>query len=248
MAEGQANGAAGAPRLRRGAFGAEPWNRGDGGATERHPPAGAAGGSTGGAADRHPPAEADRTGGGAAGDPGRDGDGSARARSAAERGGAGPPSTPGGTAAQGHRGEAAPGAGAAVGESGRPPKSRRFPRVTRDTARPEGGGRAASGDAPAPARQWPLLTVLGGTAAGLLVVTAGAVRIGIIIVGLALITGAVLRWALPEVGMLAVRSRFTDMVTYGALGFVIVMLAMMIQPDPWLDIPWLKDVVHFTVR
>ncbi|EST31564.1 hypothetical protein M878_16425, partial [Streptomyces roseochromogenus subsp. oscitans DS 12.976] len=31
--------------------------------------------------------------------------------------------------------------------------TRRFPRITRDTARPEGGGRAAGGDAPAPARQ-----------------------------------------------------------------------------------------------
>nr|WP_257139009.1 hypothetical protein [Streptomyces sp. rh34] len=39
---------------------------------------------------------------------------------------------------------------------GRPRRSRRFPRFTRDTARPEGGGRAASGDAPAPARQWPV--------------------------------------------------------------------------------------------
>ncbi|MEU9855952.1 hypothetical protein AB0E19_22000, partial [Streptomyces sp. NPDC047974] len=39
--------------------------------------------------------------------------------------------------------------------------SRRPPTVTTDTARPEGGGRAAGGDAPAPARQWPLLLVLG---------------------------------------------------------------------------------------
>ncbi|MBI0379110.1 DUF3017 domain-containing protein, partial [Streptomyces albiflaviniger] len=38
-------------------------------------------------------------------------------------------------------------------------RSRRFPLITRDTARPEGGGRAAPGAAPAPARQWPLLTV-----------------------------------------------------------------------------------------
>ncbi|MBD3552685.1 UbiD family decarboxylase, partial [Streptomyces sp. SP18CM02] len=45
-----------------------------------------------------------------------------------------------------------------------------FPRFTRDTARPEGGGRAASGDAPAPARQWPLLTVLCAAGLGLLIV------------------------------------------------------------------------------
>ncbi|MFG2195217.1 DUF3017 domain-containing protein [Streptomyces sp. NPDC048639] len=133
-------------------------------------------------------------------------------------------------------------------ETPRPAGSRRFPRITRDTARPEGGGRAASGDAPAPARQWPLLAVLGGTATGLLVVAADAVRIGTLIIGLALIAGAVLRRVLPSVGMLAVRSRFTDMVTYGALGVVIVLLAMMIQPDPWLEMPWLQDLIRAVVR
>ncbi|MGP3999947.1 DUF3017 domain-containing protein [Streptomyces sp. 8N706] len=139
-----------------------------------------------------------------------------------------------------------------VGDTGpeeeQPVRSRRFPRLTRDTSRPEGGGRAAPGGAPAPARQWPLLTVIAGTAVGLLIVAADASRWGIIVVGLALIAGAVLRRVLPSVGMLAVRSKFTDMLTYGGLGTAIVLLAMMAQPDPWLDIPWLEDVVHFTVR
>ncbi|MEV6318374.1 DUF3017 domain-containing protein [Streptomyces sp. NPDC051776] len=133
-------------------------------------------------------------------------------------------------------------------EMSRPAGSRRFPRITRDTARPEGGGRAAPGDAPAPARQWPLLAVLGGTAAGLLVVAADAARIGTLIIGLVLIAGAVLRRVLPSVGMLAVRSRFTDMVTYATLGVVIVLLAMMIQPDPWLEMPWLQDLIRAVVR
>ncbi|MCM2577977.1 DUF3017 domain-containing protein [Streptomyces meridianus] len=126
--------------------------------------------------------------------------------------------------------------------------TRRFPRLTRTTARPEGGGRAAPGDAPAPARQWPLLAVAGGAALGLLVVVLGAPRIGTLLVGLALIGGAVLRWARPSVGMLAVRSRFTDILTYGVLGTAILLLSLMIQPKPWLDIPWLKDLVHLTVR
>ncbi|MFH8368533.1 DUF3017 domain-containing protein [Streptomyces sp. NPDC018031] len=129
-----------------------------------------------------------------------------------------------------------------------PRKSRRFPLITRDTARPEGGGRAAPGDAPAPVRQWPLLTVMGGVGAGLLVVALDAFRAGTIIIGLSLMLGAALRWLLPEVGMLAVRSRFTDLLTYGGLGFVIVMLSMMAQPEPWLKVPVLEDVVHFTVR
>lgn len=125
--------------------------------------------------------------------------------------------------------------------------TRRFPLFTRDTARPEGGGRAAAGDAPAPARQWPLLTVVGLVAVGLLVTALDAFRAGTVLIGLALLAGAVLRWLLPDVGMLAVRSRFTDIVTYGVLGLVILLLALMIQPDPLLKLPFLKDILHFTL-
>ncbi|MFI6699493.1 DUF3017 domain-containing protein [Streptomyces sp. NPDC050509] len=128
---------------------------------------------------------------------------------------------------------------------------RRFS-LTRDTAPPEGGGRAAPRDAPAPARQWPLLSVLGTTGLGLLIVGlhpfAEAFRVGTILIGIALIGGAVLRRVLPSVGMLAVRSRFTDMLTYGLLGVAIVLLSLMTQPKPWLEIPFLEDTLHFTVR
>ncbi|MEV6171007.1 DUF3017 domain-containing protein [Streptomyces sp. NPDC051954] len=131
---------------------------------------------------------------------------------------------------------------------GRPRRvTRRFPLFTRDTARPEGGGRAAPGDAPAPARQWPMLAVLGLVGVGLLVTALDAFRIGTLLIGVALLGGAVLRGVLPGVGMLAVRSRFTDIATYGVLGLAIVLLAMMVQPDPWLVIPFLKDTLHFTV-
>ncbi|WP_145499729.1 DUF3017 domain-containing protein [Streptomyces sp. CFMR 7] len=139
-----------------------------------------------------------------------------------------------------------------AGPTAAPRKSRRFPLFTRDTARPEGGGRAASGDAPAPARQWPLLSVISAAGIGLLIVAldpfAEAFRIGIILIGAALIAGAVLRWAVPSVGMLAVRSRFTDLVTYGLMGTLIVLLALVAQPKPWLDVPILEDAVRFTIR
>ncbi|GHE10771.1 DUF3017 domain-containing protein [Streptomyces alanosinicus] len=125
--------------------------------------------------------------------------------------------------------------------------TRRFPRITRDTARPEGGGRAARGDAPAPARQWPLLVVLGGVALGLLLTALDVFRYGTLLIGAALLAGAVMRWILPGVGMLAVRSRFTDIVTYGVLGLAIVLLALMAQPKPWLVMPFLKDTLHFTL-
>jgi Protein of unknown function (DUF3017) len=132
---------------------------------------------------------------------------------------------------------------------GRPRRTtRRFPRITRDTARPEGGGRAAPGDAPAPARQWPLLVVLGAVALGLLLTALDVFRFGTLLIGAALLAGAVMRWILPSVGMLAVRSRFTDIATYGVLGLAIALLAMMAQPDPWLQIPFLKDTLHFTLN
>ncbi|MER5854228.1 MULTISPECIES: DUF3017 domain-containing protein [unclassified Streptomyces] len=131
---------------------------------------------------------------------------------------------------------------------GRPRRTtRRFPLFTKDTARPEGGGRAAPGDAPAPARQWPMLVVLSTVALGLLLTALDVFRIGMLVVGAALLAGAILRWVLPSVGMLAVRSRFTDIVTYGILGVVIVLLALMAQPDPWLRIPFVKGILHFTI-
>ncbi|MER7401966.1 DUF3017 domain-containing protein [Streptomyces sp. NPDC000070] len=131
---------------------------------------------------------------------------------------------------------------------GRPRRvTRRFPLFTKDTARPEGGGRAASGDAFAPARQWPILAVLGLVGLGLLVTAFGQFRLGTLLIGSALLGGGVMRWLLPDVGMLAVRSRFTDIVTYGVMGLAIVLLAMMAQPEPWLQIPFLKDTLHFTV-
>ena len=126
-------------------------------------------------------------------------------------------------------------------------KSRRFPVLTRDTARPEGGGRAMGGAHAAPYRQWPLLAVCVGVLVGLLV-TILEFRAGTLIIGAALLGGAALRWSLPSVGMLAVRSRYTDVLTYGVLGVVIAMLAMMAQPKPWITIPFLEEVVHFSVR
>ena len=138
---------------------------------------------------------------------------------------------------------------AATGDTGHPKRAtRRFPLFTKDTARPEGGGRAAPGDAPAPARQWPMLVVLSAVALGLLLTALDVFRFGMLLIGAALLAGAVMRWILPGVGMLAVRSRFTDIATYGVLGLAIVLLAMMAQPRPWLEIPFIKDTLHFTMN
>ncbi|MGP3688030.1 DUF3017 domain-containing protein [Streptomyces sp. IBSNAI002] len=127
-------------------------------------------------------------------------------------------------------------------------RSRRFPPVTRDTARPEGSGRAVPGAVSTPARQWPMLSVLTATAAGLLATAMGHPRIGCLVIGVALIAAGALRRVLPSVGMLAVRSRFTDMVTYGLLGVAITLLALVMEPKPWLNVPFLETAVRFTVR
>ncbi|MGW0709309.1 DUF3017 domain-containing protein [Streptomyces sp. NPDC002643] len=137
--------------------------------------------------------------------------------------------------------------GGRAGVDGAACGTRRFPMLTRDTARPEGGGRAAPRSAPAPVRQWPILVVLATVGLGLLVTAFDAFRIGTILIGSALLAGAVLRWFVRDVGMLAVRSRFTDMITYIVLGTAIVLLALMAQPEPWLQLPFLKDILHFTV-
>ncbi|MFD3758978.1 DUF3017 domain-containing protein [Streptomyces sp. NPDC058622] len=127
-------------------------------------------------------------------------------------------------------------------------RSRRFPSVTRDTARPEGSGRAVPGAVSAPARQWPMLSVLAATALGLLVMAIGHPRIGCLVMGAALIAASAMRQLLPSVGMLAVRSRFTDVATYGLLGVAITMLALVMEPNPLLEIPFLETAVRFTVR
>ncbi|MFG2390713.1 DUF3017 domain-containing protein [Streptomyces lavendulae] len=127
-------------------------------------------------------------------------------------------------------------------------RSRRFPSVTEGTVRPEGGGRAVPGAVSTPARQWPMLSVLAATAAGLLTTATGHPRAGCLMIGIALMAAAALRRFLPSVGMLAVRSRFTDMITYGLLGVAITLLAVVMEPKPWLDVPFLESAVRVTVR
>jgi uncharacterized membrane protein YjjP (DUF1212 family) len=118
---------------------------------------------------------------------------------------------------------------------------------TTGTFRPEGGSAAAGRDMPVPVRQWPIVLVLAFVGVGLLVLALGAWRAGIVTVGVGMLVGALLRIVLPEVGMLAVRSRFTDIVVMGVLGAVIVVLALAALPDPVIHLPLvgrLGDLVH----
>ena len=79
-------------------------------------------------------------------------------------------------------------------------------------------------------RQLPLLAVLVAVAVGLLVVAFDHWRLGLVIVGLALIGAAVLRLLLPvrRAGFLAVRSRPVDVVLLAATGLAVAVIALTI--------------------
>ena len=79
-------------------------------------------------------------------------------------------------------------------------------------------------------RQLPLLAVLIAVAAGLLLVTVGHWRQGLVVVGLALVGGAVLRALLPvrRVGFLAVRSRPVDVLLMAGTGLLLTGIALVV--------------------
>jgi hypothetical protein len=99
-------------------------------------------------------------------------------------------------------------------------------------------------------REWPIAAVVGGVIVGLLLIATGgspedagnqvtgATRTGLVVIGAALLGGAVLRGILPNlrVGMLAVRSRFTDVLTLGVLGAGTVFLALILLPFPTIPL------------
>ena len=77
-------------------------------------------------------------------------------------------------------------------------------------------------------RQAPLLAALVSVAAGLLLVTLGYWRRGLVVIGLALMGTAVLRLLLPlrRVGLLAVRSRWVDVLMLAGTGLAITVLTL----------------------
>ena len=79
-------------------------------------------------------------------------------------------------------------------------------------------------------RQLPLLAVLVVVGIGLLVVTVGHWRSGIVLIGLALVGAAVLRVLLPvrRVGFLAIRSRPVDVVLFAGTGLALAVIVLTI--------------------
>ncbi len=76
-------------------------------------------------------------------------------------------------------------------------------------------------------RQLPLLAVLQTVGVGLLLVTFEHWRRGLVVVGLALVAGGLLRLLLPvrRVGFLAVRSRPVDVVLLAGTGLALTVIA-----------------------
>jgi hypothetical protein len=79
-------------------------------------------------------------------------------------------------------------------------------------------------------RQLPLLAVIVAVGVGLLMVTFELWRKGLVVVGLALVGGALLRLLLPvrRAGFLAVRSRPIDVVLLGGAGLALAVISLAI--------------------
>ena len=81
-------------------------------------------------------------------------------------------------------------------------------------------------------RVWPLLVVLGGVVAGLVVATLGQAtwRAGCLLIGASLGLGAVLRLVLPsrEAGLLQVRGKAFDAGLLVLLAIAVIVLAMLV--------------------
>ncbi|AUY51391.1 MULTISPECIES: DUF3017 domain-containing protein [Streptomycetaceae] len=136
--------------------------------------------------------------------------------------------------------------------SERPVRSRRRPVKTTGTLPPEGSAAALGREHALPVRQWPITLVLLVVGAGLAVTWFAdfkeGFKYGLLILGGGVLLGAVLRLVLPEVGMLAVRSRFTDVIVLSFLGLSIVLLTLVAQPNPWLEIRLLDNIGNLIGR
>ncbi|MFD9125327.1 DUF3017 domain-containing protein [Kitasatospora sp. NPDC059571] len=121
-------------------------------------------------------------------------------------------------------------------------RTKRRPTKTTGTLPPEGSHAALDGSHPLPVRQWPITLVLALAGLGIAITWFGDFKYGLLLVGGSLLLAAVLRLTVPEVGMLAVRSRFTDVGVLAFLGGVIVLLTLVAQPDPWLHLSVLDRI------
>lgn len=99
------------------------------------------------------------------------------------------------------------------------------------TERPAAPGTGSLAQTPAPRRFYaeiPLALVVCGVGLGLLVIALHHFRWGVVAISISLLGGALLRLVLPTrpAGLLAVRSRFTDVATMSLVGGALLVLAL----------------------
>lgn len=99
---------------------------------------------------------------------------------------------------------------------------------------PEGG---ASPTGPGGLREWPAAVVLGLLAVSLVAAAVLGFRAATLMIGATFVVSATLRVCVREVGVLAVRSRFTDVMVMLTFGTAVVLLGLMVPP-PLVDLPW----------
>jgi len=77
-------------------------------------------------------------------------------------------------------------------------------------------------------RELPLALIIGGAGLGLVIIGLHHFRWGNLVIAGSLLAGAFLRLVLPtrRAGLLAIRSRFTDVVTMSAMGGSLMLLAL----------------------
>jgi hypothetical protein len=77
-------------------------------------------------------------------------------------------------------------------------------------------------------RELPLALIIGGVALGLVIIGLHHFRWGNLLIAGSLLAGAFFRLVLPtrQAGLLAVRARFTDVVTMSAMGGSLLLLAL----------------------
>jgi len=77
-------------------------------------------------------------------------------------------------------------------------------------------------------RELPLALIIGGVALGLVIIGLHHFRWGNLLIAGSLLAGAFFRLVLPtrQAGLLAVRARFTDVVTMSAMGGSLMLLAL----------------------
>nr|WP_272923768.1 DUF3017 domain-containing protein [Streptomyces sp. SID3343] len=86
-------------------------------------------------------------------------------------------------------------------------------------------------------REWPAVVVFGCLAAALLTAALDGFRIATVLIAATFVVAAALRLCLHDVGVLAVRSRFTDIAVMLMFGAAVLLLGLSI-PEPVFDLPW----------